>query len=643
MLANATMIYLRCTASRLCYANPNYHIQAAKSYNLRRIGSIGRIHHPPQLVLGVAQPTKPFILSPHRGEVVSSSIYFIHRESQVRSYLRTILWPSPKPSFIVMAEPSHEESSAPESGVFRTADAIELRILDLKDGEEIVRQALEDPKSAKLIRSIVIVASEVEEEEEDSDEDIDIQQLEDVTSALESGADPTQLINDDDDAASIRSEENEDSDDKTAKLKAEAERNEALNVSCKPIIQVLDAIHAANGSLTSFSWVNPPGWEAPNGQRYQTFWTALWKHAPKLEKLAISFNVHELHDVVGPTEKFPVLHELSIDATTAHGDNGAAVEDLLKRCPAVETLEFAWPGCDLDNCQIQNISWNYTFPKLRSLTLEGYDFAPAALATFLEQHPSVEDFFDGVDGEQYDSYTEATNPRLAPTCLPNVKIVNRASSSARYPEDWFSDEAGRKIAHLCLPWGSRGYFEVSKAAAAELKCLEINTSNVTDWRPKEADSDDDEETKKKIEQDPEKELVKNLRGLLSKLTSLKELGIRLESGSMSIRLPDMTWGSPPGMDENDLAVVLSVLPQSGSIRALRVWDTKGKPLPQGLLNNFPNIPKSLEYLGWEGEEKVLYQFVRSNDGKVKALSCAPIRKVDQELKGRWDQKRILDY
>lgn len=455
-----------------------------------------------------------------------------------------------------------------------------------------MREALSDPSSVKLIRSIEIITSTPkDEDDDDDDEEIDIQLVE----GLMGGADIGELAAgmDDDDAGSVKSagskddaveEDEDDSDD-------EGKNDEAMNQACQPIIELLSAILTANGSLASFSWENRPGWWDSKGRRPPSFWTALWAHSATLQTLNLGFYTLELHHVQGPSpsQSFPLLRTLYIDASTAHGDDGSAVEDLLSLCPALETLEFFWPGCDLLTCQIQNISWDFHWPELRVLRLYGSDFAPLALADLLEKHPSVENFVDGVDGEFRSSFKESQSPRLKAGCLPNVKAVDRASDSARFPEDWFNDEAERKIKHLGVPWGWSGGLEVSKMMAKELKCLEINAGNVTDWRPDEPDSDDEEEERKRKELDPEKKIVKSVRRILPELNGLRELGIRLESDSVTMRLPDGSHGSPPGMDEKDLVSSYPLHQFGGSQLFGRYTDSRieGRSLdPQGS-NEYP--------------------------------------------------------
>jgi hypothetical protein len=60
-----------------------------------------------------------------------------------------------------------------------------------------------------------------------------------------------------------------------------------------------------------------------------------------------------------------------------------------------------------------------------------------------------------------------------------------------------------------------------------------------------------------------------------------------------------------------------------------------------VLDDFPQVPESLEYLEWDAIEKVLYKLEKSN-GKVKAVPCKPLR-VKIEGAPAWTEKRILDY
>ena len=50
-------------------------------------------------------------------------------------------------------------------------------------------------------------------------------------------------------------------------------------------------------------------------------------------------------------------------------------------------------------------------------------------------------------------------------------------------------------------------------------------------------------------------------------------------------------------------------------------DSRGLKLPDEILNQFPDIPKSLEYLKWDtGKKAVVYRLERGA-GKVRAVEC----------------------
>jgi predicted DNA repair protein MutK len=53
----------------------------------------------------------------------------------------------------------------------------------------------------------------------------------------------------------------------------------------------------------------------------------------------------------------------------------------------------------------------------------------------------------------------------------------------------------------------------------------------------------------------------------------------------------------------------------------------------------------LEYLAWEGAEKVLYRLERRENGVVKATRCDALRRTGGKEAGdeEWDNGRVLDY
>lgn len=87
--------------------------------------------------------------------------------------------------------------------------------------------------------------------------------------------------------------------------------------------------------------------------------------------------------------------------------------------------------------------------------------------------------------------------------------------------------------------------------------------------------------------------------------------------------------------------MITLLPKDSQIRALRMSDTRSLKLPDGVLENLPEIPASLEYLKWDsGENGLLYRLERT-EGRVRAVECKTLRKLgDRES---WVEGRILEY
>lgn len=90
--------------------------------------------------------------------------------------------------------------------------------------------------------------------------------------------------------------------------------------------------------------------------------------------------------------------------------------------------------------------------------------------------------------------------------------------------------------------------------------------------------------------------------------------------------------------------MINILPKDTQIRALRITDERGLKLKDEVLENFPDLPASLEYLKWDigekGERGFLYRLERVG-GRVRAVECEAPRKP-RGLK-TWVDERVLDY
>ncbi|KAF2636276.1 hypothetical protein P280DRAFT_473125 [Massarina eburnea CBS 473.64] len=126
------------------------------------------------------------------------------------------------------------------------------------------------------------------------------------------------------------------------------------------------------------------------GFRPASFFTALYAHSSTLQSLHIGFFTHELHDVPAPAPgtRWPEPLNLDIDARAAHGDNGSAVDEMLKgasgEASRLESLRFEWPKCDLGGCGFGGIGWDYALPKLHKLKISSNE-SPHSIAQWFSK------------------------------------------------------------------------------------------------------------------------------------------------------------------------------------------------------------------------------------------------------------------
>ncbi|KZM26513.1 uncharacterized protein EKO05_0005477 [Ascochyta rabiei] len=196
---------------------------------------------------------------------------------------------------------------------------------------------------------------------------------------------------------------------------------------CAPITAILTTITSRAGSLTSLTWPASSHTDR-RFTRPLSFWEALYTHAPSLEKLHLDFFRHEVQVFSRPPAgvKFGKLKELRLDASSAHGDGGSTVDELLGSCENIEVLGFKWPPCDLPSCQIKGVSWGWTFPKLRQLSILGWNIAPAAYTEFLGRHPNIRYLDERIDGPYDEDGKGYTTVQLPTTALPNLSTLKKA-------------------------------------------------------------------------------------------------------------------------------------------------------------------------------------------------------------------------
>ena len=92
----------------------------------------------------------------------------------------------------------------------------------------------------------------------------------------------------------------------------------------------------------------------------------------------------------------------------------------------------------------------------------------------------------------------------------------------------------------------------------------------------------------------------------------------------------------------DQKLVLRLLRPDIPIRALRLSDSRGTPLPAKLLDVFPDVPPSLDYVRWDvGTKKTLYRLERGPGEQLRAVECEPPSKAVGN--GFWTENRVLDF
>lgn len=531
-----------------------------------------------------------------------------------------------------------------------------VKICNIETAHAVAKEVLETPGIAEKIKRIDIVTNDDDDEEEDKD-----------GQGAKSGGKADNTTTDGKENQTVSTQASSKGKRKafltaeqrlTARTQADKEGARLAARLCEPLCQILNS----SVNLKHFSWT-ASYCAGTSFTRPQMFWDALYAHSQTLESLHLDYFEREVRQLTDPKTTFPNLKTLKLNTVSAHGDDGTAIDALLSSCPNLSTLDFTWPGCDLDNCQIQNITWSYTYPSLTNLSLRGWNFAPKPLADFLTRHPSITTFSDGIDFQLNDPGSEAV--QLDANVLPALKALYKSNGPLSSILPYFGPAAERQIRHLALYISMGGGSVLSElatlpAATSTIKTLELH-GNITDWRlpdDEEYSSDSDSD----VEIDEAKEPYVPPPSMPSLLTStlphfphLQELAMGMESGHIMHERKDGVFGCPDPTTAEDLRYVLSHLPSTTSVRALRVRDERAKTLPKEMLDEFAGVPAGLEYFAWEGEERVLYR-IKRGDGGVKCIVCD--EKEEGGLLGRkmgggweatedssgrsWSERRVLD-
>lgn len=405
---------------------------------------------------------------------------------------------------------------------------------------------------------------------------------------------------------------------------------------CAPITTILTAITSHGGSLRSFTWP-ASSYAYCKFTRPPSFILALYAHVPTLEKLHLDFFCHEVHTFfpLPPDINLDKLKVLQIDASSAHGDDGSVIDDLLSRCKNLEVLHFEWPPCDLDSCQIKNISWRWTFTKLRDLSVFGWNFAPAVYTQFLVRHSGITSIEERIDGPYDDSGQGYADIKLPITVLPNLRELTKRYTNTHPLASYFDTAANRPISSLTLHATlfsgiEQSLLNITNSAPAQtmlrtlqlkgdikwLRASEISASDSSD----DSDSDSPPQARQQRKEDAEfaqKALAPThplaiLKKVLPAFSTLHRLTLDLDSSNPTY---DSSSGGeiyPAPLNSSDLLSILACLPSSSvasKLTVLQLQDKRALPLDDAVseaLRTGEIKAGGLRNVLWEGEGRWMY-------------------------------------
>ncbi|KAJ4310975.1 hypothetical protein N0V94_008178, partial [Neodidymelliopsis sp. IMI 364377] len=426
-----------------------------------------------------------------------------------------------------------------------------VRIHDLKAADEVAKQILDLHEQAAKITCI----------------NVDLTTYFQALDEQEELADATQ--------AHLKIADNVEG--KTTPTESPPENNTSLDADrtaaqlCAPLIAILTTITSHGGNLKQFTWPAADHTDR-NFTRPAEFWTALYAHALGLVELHLDFFCHEVGALLPPppSTTFPALRTLKLDTNSAHGDDGTAVDSLLRACPNLDALNFEWPLCDLETCQIRNVSWDWSFVQLNKLSVFGWNFAPEKYTQFLARHPGIEVLDERVDGPygENDEDTGYKEVSLPIDALPNLKELTKSYTWTHPLAAYFNDAARRPLSNLTLHVHSyRGveqdlpHITQTSTGQTRLKNLRLVT-DIKSWRKtQEQSSDDDTDDEDNVPTTtatppallPIPQLLQTTLATLATTSLLTRLTLDLDSSNPSTYIRETgTWVYDPAMNETDL-------------------------------------------------------------------------------------------
>lgn len=370
------------------------------------------------------------------------------------------------------------------------------------------------------------------------------------------------------------------------------------DVCCSHLETILDAIRRNGGGLKTFSWPASSQDTSRYFTRAHRFWTALYAHGSTLQKLHLDFFCHEVATLPlpPPGSRFETLRDLHLDTSSAHGDDGTVIDTILHASPNLKTLHFEWPPCDLEGCQIKNLSWGWNFPKLTHLNTLGWNLAPTEYTNFLVRHPKLTSLEEHIQSEWDYEEDQPLEARLPTTALLNLQVLKKGYLQTHSLRDYFDTTANRPISTLVLHTSNlyntkQELLDMTALSAARknLRTLEFR-GDVSDWRPRERDESDGEdedetpaeralrheEEERQWHEEEKKNFPNILKAVLPHLTNLETLSIVMDSGNGSWDSKLKDFVDPEPMNRRDLFAVLASLPKKreGSLKVLRMIDDR---------------------------------------------------------------------
>ena len=218
----------------------------------------------------------------------------------------------------------------------------------------------------------------------------------------------------------------------------------------------------------------------------------------------------------------------------------------MQNSPAIQSLELSFPLCDLENCRIKGITWEYTFPSLRTLTVSTYNSDNIALSNFILRHPQIETLDWNVDAD--DVFV------LPKNSLPDLReiSIDFHNDNERARLDFETLAQCPHLARMSFRGPYASYLHIIKVRES-LKYLSLDPG-VIDWREGFEEPDEDEEERTAIWEAETglRKLSDVVRKMLEGLHGLQEFDVDMETAYTFIRYIGGGSVNPDPMDDSDL-------------------------------------------------------------------------------------------